>query len=196
VISAITSFIRDISLTLTLYGTSDKADYSETGWPVLRIGNIGFCEFVLDDIKRVELTDKESAKCLLQEGDLLIVRSNGNPDLVGKCAVWPGSQEQFVYAFYLIRFRFKSDLILPRYVMFYLMSEHGRSLLSPQQGGGTYNISATGFQSVKLAVPPLEDQATLVARLDEELATVKRVEKMAQAAQERMAILLKRLWED
>ncbi len=180
----------------SLYGTSDKSDYAEIGTPVLRIGNIGFCEFALDDLKRVELTEKEQAKYELKDGDFLIVRSNGNPDLVGKCAVWPGGQGQFAYASYLIRFRFKSDVVLPRYVMYYLMSDHGRSLLSPQQGGGTYNISATTFQTVKLAVPPIDEQRALVSLLDQELATVRLVKQMAETAKASASALLQRLWEN
>jgi type I restriction enzyme S subunit len=93
----------------------------------------------LSDIKRVELTAEELSKYRLFKGDFLIVRSNGNPALVGKCAVWDGTDE-FTFASYLIRFRFDNARVNPRYVMFFLMSPEGRALLNPQAGGGTYNI--------------------------------------------------------
>jgi type I restriction-modification system DNA methylase subunit/restriction endonuclease S subunit len=179
----------------SLYGTSDKADYTDTGFPVLRIGNIGFCDFNLSDIKCVSMTEAELKKYLLREGDFLIVRSNGNPALVGKCAVWPGGSTKYVYASYLIRFRFAADKILPRFVMYYLMSEHGRSLLSPQQGGGTYNLSATALQAVKIAVPPLAVQAEIVKRLDAELCAVKAVEAMKESLKDRIDIALQTVWE-
>ena len=75
----------------SLYGTSEKADYSDQGYRVLRIGNIAFCDFDLSDVKRISLSDKEAEGYLLRENDFLIVRSNGNPALVGKCAVWTGT---------------------------------------------------------------------------------------------------------
>jgi len=179
----------------SLYGTSDKAEYGDSGFPVLRIGNVGFCDFDLRDLKRVSMTESELRKYSLREGDFLIVRSNGNPALVGKCAVWPGSSDQYVYASYLIRFRFDSDKVHPRFVMYYLMSEHGRSLLSPQQGGGTYNLSATALQAVKIAIPPLSVQVETVKRLDSELSAVRAVEAMRKSLQERIAISLSAVWE-
>jgi restriction endonuclease S subunit len=179
----------------SLYGTSDKAEYGDSGFPVLRIGNVGFCDFDLRDLKRVSMTEAELRKYSLREGDFLIVRSNGNPALVGKCAVWPGGSTQYVYASYLIRFRFASDKVLPRFVMYYLMSDHGRSLLSPQQGGGTYNLSATALQAVKIAIPPLSMQAETVKRLDAELCAIRAVEAMKESLQDRIAISLCAVWE-
>jgi len=179
----------------SLYGTSDKSEYGDSGFPVLRIGNIGFCDFDLSDLKRVSMTNSELKKYSLRKGDFLVVRSNGNPALVGKCAVWPGHSGQFVYASYLIRFRFDTDKVIPRFVMYYLMSEHGRSLLSPQQGGGTYNISATALQAVNIAIPPLPVQEELVKKLDAEFSAVRAVETMEKAIQQRIAHLLSAVWE-
>ncbi|KAF0156633.1 MAG: N-6 DNA methylase [Syntrophaceae bacterium] len=178
----------------SLYGTSDKAYYSEDGYKVLRIGNISFCDFDLSDIKRVSLSAKEAEKYRLHENDFLIVRSNGNPALVGKCAVWRGNDD-FVYASYLIRFRFKEDQVNPRYVMYYLMSKHGRSLLSPKQGGGTYNISATGFHSVKIALPPIAFQNELVQKLDSDLNTLKTIKKLSKINKNSISSILNQIWE-
>ena len=43
----------------SIYGTSKKADY-HSGIPVLRIGNIAFCDFDLSDMKQVELDRKST----------------------------------------------------------------------------------------------------------------------------------------
>ncbi|MBN1187337.1 MAG: N-6 DNA methylase [Bacteroidales bacterium] len=149
----------------SLYGTSEKLEYQENGFNVLRIGNIGFCNFKLDDIKKANLSKNEFEKYRLRKGDFLIVRSNGNPNLVGKCAVWD-SDLPFIYASYLIRFRFDINQVEPRYIMYYLMSPKGRSLLNPQAGGGTYNISSTDFQKIQISFPVLESQKKIVSEID------------------------------
>ena len=179
----------------SLYGTSEKAEYRDTGVPVLRICNIAFCDFALDDLKRLDLPEYDLLKYKLQSDDFLIVRSNGNPALVGKCAVWPGGEENYVYASYLIRFRFKKDLVNPRYVMFFLMSDEGRSLLSPQQGGGTYNISATSFQAVPIPLPPLKIQNSLVEEWSEAFSTVQKVKALSSRANKKILDFLTRIWE-
>jgi type I restriction-modification system DNA methylase subunit len=177
----------------SLYGSSEKADYQEDGYNVLRIGNIGFCDFKLSDIKKSVLSEKDFKKYELKKGDFLIVRSNGNPNLVGKCAVWD-SDLQFVYASYLIRFRFKLDEINPKYVMYFLMSEKGRSLLNPTAGGGTYNISATDFQKVQIPYPNPEIQNKIVAELDAQMEVLNGLRKIKTEAQKKINQILADVW--
>lgn len=177
----------------SLYGSSEKAEYQDEGYDVLRIGNIGFCDFKLDDLKKSILSEKEFKKYELKKGDFLIVRSNGNPKLVGKCAVW-NSDLPFVYASYLIRFRFKLDEIDPKYVMYYLMSPNGRASLNPTAGGGTYNISATDFQKVQIPYPSPTVQKKIVADLDAQIQALEGLRKMKAAAEKKINQILADVW--
>lgn len=177
----------------SLYGSSEKAEYQDDGYSVLRIGNIGFCDFKLNDIKKSVLSEKDFKKYELKKGDFLIVRSNGNPNLVGKCAVWD-LDLPFVYASYLIRFRFNLDEIEPRYVMYYLMSPKGRGLLNPTAGGGTYNISATDFQKVQIPYPNPQVQRQILAELDAQMGVLKGLLKMKSESQNKIESILSDVW--
>ncbi|MCD4698517.1 MAG: N-6 DNA methylase [Bacteroidales bacterium] len=177
----------------SLYGSSEKAEYQEDGYKVLRIGNIGFCDFKLDDIKKSLLSEKVFNKYKLQKGDFLIVRSNGNPNLVGKCAVW-NSDVSFIYASYLIRFRFNLNEIEPRYVMYFFMSPSGRKLLNPQAGGGTYNISATEFKKVQIPYPEIEIQRQILIELDAKMKILGGIQKMKSDAQKKIEKVLADIW--
>ncbi|MDO9097766.1 MAG: restriction endonuclease subunit S, partial [Candidatus Methanoperedens sp.] len=170
----------------SLYGSSEKADYQDDGYNVLRIGNIGFCDFKLDDLKKSVLSEKEFKKYELKKGDFLIVRSNGNPNLVGKCAVWD-LDIPFIYASYLIRFRFRLDEIEPKYVMYYLMSPKGKSLLNPTAGGGTYNISATDFKKVQIPYPIPDIQRQIVSELDSQMQILEGLRKMKTEAEKKIS---------
>lgn len=177
----------------SLYGSSKKAEYQDVGYNVLRIGNIGFCGFKLNDIKKSILSEKDFEKYKLAKGDFLIVRSNGNPNLVGKCAVWE-FDFPFIYASYLIRFRFKTDEINPKYVMYFLMSPKGRSLLNPTAGGGTYNISSTDFQKVQIAYPSIDNQKIIVFELDSKMKILENVNKMKVEAEKKINQILSEVW--
>lgn len=177
----------------SMYGTSNKAEYQESGYPVLRIGNIGFCNFDLSDIKNVELESKEFEKLKLNKGDFLIVRSNGNPDLVGKCAVWD-KDETYVYASYLIRFIFDTNKIIPRYAMYYFMSPEGRVELTPKQGGGTYNINSEEFRKFPIPLPPLETQRQIVEKLDKQMQALEGVRLLKSEAQQRIEEIVAGVW--
>ena len=182
-------------ITDSIYGSSDKPEYGDTGYPILRIGNIGFCDFDLSDIKRVEPSAQELPKYRLAKDDFLIVRSNGNPALVGKCAVWDSTANDFVFASYLIRFRFDRSRVHPRYVMFFLMSPQGRALLTPQAGGGTYNISASVFQTVKIPLPSLEEQQHIVADLDAKMKLLAELRSLKREVGRSIQQTLNRIWE-
>jgi type I restriction enzyme S subunit len=93
------------------YGTSNKS--SRDGLPALRIPNVVGGKLDLNDLKLVPVTEAEEGRLRLKDGDLLFVRSNGNPAYVGRCAVFSERQvretgypsHKFIYASYLIRAR-------------------------------------------------------------------------------------------
>jgi len=62
------------------YGTSNKS--GESGYTTLRIPNIIRGTIDLTDLKTVEASENEFEKLRLQDGDVLFVRTNGNPDYV------------------------------------------------------------------------------------------------------------------
>jgi type I restriction enzyme, S subunit len=97
------------------YGTSVKS--GPTGMPVLRIPNVVGGELDTNDMKLVRLSDGELRRLALHDGDILFVRTNGNPDYVGRSAVYRGQvmvsagfgPNSTVYASYLIRARLRPD---------------------------------------------------------------------------------------
>ncbi|MGL4667840.1 MAG: restriction endonuclease subunit S, partial [Saezia sp.] len=66
------------------YGTSKKCYYNGGATPVIRIPNIGNRKLDISDLKSANFTDNELDKLALQEGDLLVIRSNGSVELVAK----------------------------------------------------------------------------------------------------------------
>lgn len=154
------SFTKDIR-----YGTSRAS--SERGWgnPVLRIPNVLDDRLSLDDLAFVELPVSDVERLELQDGDLLLVRTNGNPNYVGRSAVFrKPDARQWVYASYLIRVRLKSGL-LPEFVNVYLGLERGRRELLRRvtTSAGNHNINSNSIGMVQLPVPKDEqEQARIV----------------------------------
>ncbi|XZF65008.1 MAG: restriction endonuclease subunit S [Gloeotrichia echinulata DVL01] len=112
------------------YGTSVKCDSIIKGLPVLRIPNILGGEINIDALKYGELSSEETNRLLLQQGDLLFVRTNGNPDYVGRCAVFD-LDEPYIFASYLIRARFPIDTVESRFIAAYLQTPSGRQGMLP-----------------------------------------------------------------
>ncbi|MGH8950812.1 MAG: restriction endonuclease subunit S [Acidimicrobiia bacterium] len=156
------------------YGTSNKSQ--PQGVPALRIPNVANSEIDTSDLKLVPVSTPELGRLRLLEGDLLIVRTNGNPDLVGRCAIYnpevavksgrPG--ENFIYASYLIRARPKMDVISPVYLREFLLGPAGRRALRSRSktSAGQFNINTESLGTIEVPVPPLDLQHEYARRVE------------------------------
>ena len=146
------------------YGTSVKCSSEPAGMPILRIPNIALGQLNLRDLKYADLGPKESASLQLNTGDILLVRTNGNPDICGQCWVSDGLEGRWGYASYLVRGRADRSVVNPWFVGHFLKSEVGRRLLKGniRTSAGNYNLSVGNLVSMPLPCPPLNEQDSIV----------------------------------
>jgi len=154
------------------YGTSNKS--GSVGSPALRIPNVVGGGLNLAEIKLVPVDGAELRRLLLGEGDVLFVRTNGNPDFVGRCAVFERSvvaaggfdPDEFIFASYLIRARLLPK-IAPIFLREFLLSSKGRRDLRARckTSAGQFNINIEGLSSIQVPVPPASVQQRFVQRV-------------------------------
>jgi type I restriction enzyme S subunit len=154
------------------YGTSQKS--GEQGYPTLRIPNVIGNALDPGDMKLVAVLQAEADRLRLVEGDLLFVRTNGNPDNVGRSAVYAPSVldragfdgSNCLYASYLIRARLDLRKVVPQFLQAFLSSAEGRKRIRSEArtSAGQYNINTQGLGSVLVPLPPLELQLEFVRR--------------------------------
>lgn len=185
---SVSTTIGDVAIE-TRYGTSNKCHLTPIGVPILRIPNVANGEVNLDDMKYCQLTSAEEDKLLLQPGDLLVVRTNGSPDLVGRCAVVNFSEgEKFGFASYLIRIRVDQSKVNPSFLSYFLTSSHGRKAIAAirRTAAGQYNVNSENLRAITLPLPDRELQDELVDRMSEqrEACEAMKVEQDEQAKSE------------
>ena len=146
------------------YGTSVKCSSEPVGMPILRIPNIALGRLNLSDLKYADLGPKESASVQLDAGDVLLVRTNGNPDICGQCWVSDGLEGRWGFASYLVRGRADRSVVNPWFVGHFLRSEVGRGLLrgNIRTSAGNYNLSVRDIGSIPLPCPTLTEQEAVV----------------------------------
>ena len=170
------------------YGTSSKCSVEpvRSGLPILRIPNILGGEVLWDDLKYCALDSKEESKLKLVDGDLLFVRSNGNPAYIARCAVFGGDRNA-AFASYLIRVRLNQHApVLARFVrrLFSLPSYRAVVVREARTTAGNYNISTKGLGRLRVYTPPVADQQSFAA-VEERLGSVRAhlVDALAQTDQ-------------
>lgn len=160
------------------YGTSEKSDYNNSGMPVFRIPNITDDGLNFDDLKYLPHYDV-SDESQIHENDILIVRSNGSRDLVGKCVLIPLLNKPCTYASFLIRIR-PSQATIPEFLVTYLNSSDARLQMfkKAKSSAGINNINSKELGALTLTLPSIPEQIEIVRILDSFFAKERKAKEL------------------
>lgn len=150
------------------YGTSRRSEYGQDGTPVLRIPNVSGKVFDINDLKFAHLERREVVDLALKSGDLLMIRSNGSVELVGKARLVPRTAFGMAYAGYLMRLRPDSEAIEPRYLELVLASPPLRVQIEmpARSTSGVHNINTEEVRALGIPLPQMKEQQEIVRRVD------------------------------
>jgi restriction endonuclease S subunit/ABC-type cobalamin/Fe3+-siderophores transport system ATPase subunit len=180
------------------YGTSVKCVYGAGGPPVLRIPNVRNRGLDFEDIKSATSFEGFRAEDFVTPGDLLVVRTNGSIDLVGRAAlVRTFPKEKSSFASYLIRFRLVGDETVWSWVSLAWDSSIVRRSVESRAKttAGQYNVSVSGLADLAIPLPPTDEQAEIVRQVDHRLAAAdkltSRLEQQLERSQTTRQLLLR-----
>lgn len=120
----------------------------------------------LSDLATIEVEGQLDRNDLLEDGDLVFVRSNGSRALVGRCAmVFPG-KERVSFSGFTIRARPTTTRVDVWFLLALARSELFRRELH-EKGAGSYitNLSQELLEQVEFPLPPLSEQNRIAAVL-------------------------------
>ncbi|WP_440105550.1 restriction endonuclease subunit S [Streptosporangium sp. H16] len=141
------------------------------GIPILRIGAVRALALDLTDLRYTGIFPESNfpSHSLLNPGDLLFTRYNGNPEYVGSCAVVPDGIEPLTYPDKLIRVEINQSYADPRYVALACSAGRSRDFIrqSVKTTAGQAGISGRDLKAAPLELPDLAEQQRRVERFDE-----------------------------
>lgn len=160
------------------YGTSVKCTPDAKGPAVLRIPNIRNGDFDLADLKYATKGEDIAVDQFVAPGDLLLVRTNGSLDLIGRAAVAKSELElRCSFASYLIRLRLVGHVTLWSWISLAWESDGIRSQIQSRAAttAGQYNISLSGLADLAIPLPPKQEQAAVVKEVERRLSAAERL---------------------
>lgn len=152
------------------YGTSVKCSLDARGVAVLRIPNVRAGRIGMTDLKWATIDLDMSEDELLSPGDLLIVRTNGSQDLIGRAAIVDTApQDPTYFASYLIRFRIIDNLAVRRWIGIFFDTPVARTWIRKNiaSSAGQYNISQSALMRMPIPVPPEPEITTALTAFTE-----------------------------
>ncbi len=135
--------------------------------PYLRVANVMRGRLDLTEIKMIRVTASEALRTSLVRGDVLVVEGHGNPNEIGRAAVWDGSIATCTHQNHLIRVRPNLCSLTPEYVQAFLNSDVGRRILiqNGKTTSGLNTISTRNVKEVGIPLPPISLQAVFAKQM-------------------------------
>ncbi|NLY26290.1 MAG: restriction endonuclease subunit S [Alcaligenaceae bacterium] len=146
--------------------------YADDGALFIRIGNLtrNSTHLDLSDIQRVAVpAAAEGERTKVRPGDVLFSITA----YLGSVAVVPEELEPAFVSQHIALARLHKQLVLPAWVAYVALSWVGKTYLETQGYGGTkVQLSLDDVANFLLTVPPLEEQVTITAFLESEIAKI------------------------
>jgi len=150
------------------YGTMIKPSDEVKGWLDLRVANIQEGKLDISGRKYVDLPEEMIERHEVREGDLLLARAIGSIEHLGKCIIAHPEGQKWAFDSHLMRIRFDTTRVLPRFVHAFLQSPGGRHefLRNSRRSAVQFNINTKEMACIRMPLPPLDEQQQFIAELD------------------------------
>jgi type I restriction enzyme, S subunit len=127
--------------------------------PYLRVANVQDGFLNLSEIKLIDATAADLERTVLRAGDLLMTEG-GDPDKLGRCAIWREEVEGCLHQNHIFRVRVGQRL-LPEYTAAFIQSDGGKSyfLRVAKRTTGIASINKTQLGAFPILVPSMRLQA-------------------------------------
>ena len=137
----------------------------ENGWKVLGVSDFQDYFYPNYDNLEILVSDKlPSSDYLIENNDILFVRSNGNKDLVGRTLLIKEPPFPIIFSAFCIRGRFLNHKIEPLYFTFFSKSDLFKAELKKLvQGTNITNVNQGLLSQLEIPLPPLEEQKQIAA---------------------------------
>jgi type I restriction enzyme S subunit len=133
-------------------------------------------------LAEVSLDGKINETDLLKEGDILAVRSNGNPQLIGRTLLAGKINEKVSHSGFTIRIRLNSKIVNPKYLCHFLkINQTRKELIESGNGVGIRSLNQGALSSLKIPFPKsLKDQEMIIDKVESILEQTQKLKDIYQ----------------
>lgn len=135
-----------------------------------------------DYLPTISLSEEPPEESMLQDGDIVFVRSNGNRALVGRCLVVYPHNTPTTYSGFCIRYRLTSDEVNTAYLLRVLKADSMREKMTGR-GANIQNLNQQTLATLNIPIPPMELQEQFAAFVEQTDKSKVAIQKALDKAQ-------------
>ncbi|MGW7170897.1 restriction endonuclease subunit S [Streptomyces sp. NPDC054884] len=159
-------YLARVQTGITVHGARAE-DPEDAIFPYLRVANVQGEHVDLTEIKEIMVPRPMAMRSMLRPGDVVMTEANGNPDNLGRGAVWRGEVANMVHQNHVFAIRVNRDDLIPEYLSALMASAHGRRYFrftSAQVGIAT--TSSSKVLDFPIPVRTTSQQAAIVTECE------------------------------
>lgn len=147
--------------------------------PYMRVANVKDGHLDMSEVKTISIKKTEVEKLRIVPGDLLMTEG-GDPDKLGRAALWHGEIDLCVHQNHIFKVRSYSDRLVPEYLRSLAGSAYGKAyfLSVAKKTTGIASINKTQLSAFPVLLPPLANQT----KFKLQVAAVERIVALQDAA--------------
>ena len=159
--------------------------------PYMRVANVKDGHLDLSEVKTIEIKRSEVAKLLIQPCDLLMTKG-GDPDKLGRAALWAGEIDACVHQNHIFKVRSDQSRLAPAYLRSLAGSAYGKAyfLSVAKKTTGIASINKTQLSAFPVLLPPLRMQVDFERRVEAIESIVGQQRRASEAARATFDALL------
>ncbi len=134
--------------------------------PYMRVANVQDGYLQMDDIANIEVLPTDVSKYRLEKNDLLLTEG-GDPDKLGRGAIWNGQIDNCIHQNHIFRIRLDQNLLSPEYATMLIGSPRGKRyfLKAAKQTTGIASINITQLKKCPMLIPSFDLQCRFAEHL-------------------------------
>ena len=150
--------------------------------PYLRVANVQDGHLDLEDVSVIELPESVAAGVELRSGDVLMTEG-GDLDKLGRGYLWNGEIAGCLHQNHIFAVRCFRHKLMPMFLAYVTAAKYGRDYFEAT-GKKTTNLACTNATKVGeflIPLPPIEEQKTICAYLDQKLGEIREIAATIEA---------------
>lgn len=134
--------------------------------PYMRVANVKDGHLDLSEVKTIEIKRTEVSRLLIKPGDLLMTEG-GDPDKLGRAALWAGEVDRCVHQNHVFKVRTDRTQLSPTFLRSLAGSSYGKAyfLSVAKKTTGIASINKTQLSAFPVVAPPLPLQNAFESRV-------------------------------
>jgi type I restriction enzyme, S subunit len=152
----------------------DSQPASSEEWGVMKVGCVNQDFFNESQNKKLPSNFTPDSTLEIRDGDIMVSRANTR-ELLGLAALAENPRPKLILCDKLFRFRARSVCFLPKFLVMLLRSQASRSQIESSTNGASSSMQNIGQPVIKnlwLSMPPVDEQAAIVAHVGRETASL------------------------